>query len=78
MVSLVAENDPNVLARESSVRLTFGDWYKDAKDMDVEYLSMVRNYNGRRIETLPKPIPEKVQLQVLRAWDRVLERVPQK
>jgi len=46
--------------------------------MDVEYLSMVRNYNGRRIETLPKPIPEKVQLQVLRAWDRVLERVPQK
>ena len=46
--------------------------------MDVEYLSIGRNDNGRRIETLPKPITEKVQPQLLRAWDRVLERVPQK
>lgn len=78
IVFLVAENDRNALAPESSVPLTFGDWHKAAKERDVEYLPIVRNYNGRKIEALRKLITEKVQPQLLRAWDRILERVPEK
>ncbi len=75
---LVAENDRNALTPESAVPLTFGNWHKEAKERDVEYLPFVRNYNGRKIEALRKLITEKVQPRLLRAWDRVLERVPEK
>jgi hypothetical protein len=78
IVFLVAENDRNALTPESAVPLTFGNWHKEAKERDVEYLPIVRNYNGRKIEALRKLITEKVQPRLLRAWDRILERVPEK